>query len=199
MGRGRGLSRGTVRCVIKCTRRQTDCTGGKNGRVYCHSDGQLCGSGLSWALGFYNALTRTPLALDRPRAQTAWGSAAAAAQQGASGAVAALTRAMSPPSGGSSGGGSGSGGSLTGGGTERQLDEALARQRHTDLKAAYDMLLRSLSCFVRDKVGHRQHDTFTRTAAARRVLQRHCTVQRHANSTRIILYLGNDRLYSVAA
>ncbi|KAG2426499.1 hypothetical protein HXX76_011727 [Chlamydomonas incerta] len=31
-------------------------------------------------------------------------------------------------------------------------DEALARQRHTDLRLAYDMLLRSLGCFVRDKV-----------------------------------------------
>ncbi|GFR51667.1 hypothetical protein Agub_g14098, partial [Astrephomene gubernaculifera] len=51
-------------------------------------------------------------------------------------------------------GGGGGGGTAGGGGGsyDRHVDEALTRQRHTDLRLAYDMLLRSLACFVKDKV-----------------------------------------------
>ncbi|GLI68199.1 hypothetical protein VaNZ11_012543 [Volvox africanus] len=63
-----------------------------------------------------------------------------------------LTRAMS---GGMSGGGGGGGGGASGGNGASytpHVDEALVRQRHTDLRLAYDMLLRSLACFSRDKI-----------------------------------------------
>ncbi|KXZ43908.1 hypothetical protein GPECTOR_78g96 [Gonium pectorale] len=52
------------------------------------------------------------------------------------------------------GGAGGGGGSLSSSSVsyDRHVDEALARQRHTELRLAYDMLARSLACFVRDKV-----------------------------------------------
>ncbi|GIL52304.1 hypothetical protein Vafri_8212 [Volvox africanus] len=68
----------------------------------------------------------------------------------AASAFSALTRAMS--GGISGGGGSGGAGGRNGATYTPHVDEALVRQRHTDLRLAYDMLLRSLACFSRDKI-----------------------------------------------
>ncbi|GIM15634.1 hypothetical protein Vretimale_18351 [Volvox reticuliferus] len=72
-----------------------------------------------------------------------------AAAGAAASAFSMLTRAIS---GGMSGGRGGPAGGGNGASYTPQVDEALVRQRHTDLRLAYDMLLRSLACFSRDKI-----------------------------------------------
>ncbi|KAG2482659.1 hypothetical protein HYH03_018432 [Edaphochlamys debaryana] len=89
------------------------------------------------------------------RGPTSWGSGGllspgaspGPAQSGAAAAFSALTRAVSAtPASGALGAGVGYGSG------DRHLDEALVRQRQSDLRLAYDMLLRSVACFARDKV-----------------------------------------------